>query len=47
MSTNWPNSEYELTKWGRIDQIDEYELTKNENELTWVRVDWEPDNACE
>ena len=47
MSTNWPNSEYELTKWVRIDQIDEYELTKMrtswlEYELTWVPVDWEP-----
>ena len=47
MSTNWPNNEYELTKWVRFDQIDEYKLTKMrmswlEYELTWVRVDWEP-----
>ena len=33
LSTNWPNSECELTKWVRIDQIDEYELTK-------IRTSW-------
>ena len=27
LSTSWPNSEDELTKWKRIDQIDENELT--------------------
>ena len=47
MSTNWPNSEYEVTKWTRIDQIDEYEMTKMRTswfkyELTWVQIDWEP-----
>ena len=40
MSTISPNNEYELIKWGQIDQLDEYKLTKwepidqNENELT-------------
>ena len=33
MSTSWPNNEGELTKWVRIYQIDEYELTKIEYEL--------------
>ena len=26
--TSWPNNEDEFTKWVRIDQIDENELTK-------------------
>ena len=47
MSTSWPDNEYELTNWERIDQNHEYELTKMrtswlEYELTWVRVDSEP-----
>ena len=47
MSTSWPDNEYELTSWVRIDQNHEYELTKMrtdwlEYEMTWVRVDWEP-----
>ena len=42
MSTSWPDNEYELTNWVRIDQNHEYELTKMrtgwlEYELTWVR----------
>ena len=31
MSTSWPDNEYELINWVRIDQ--------NENELIWVRID--------
>ena len=47
MSTRWPNSEDDLTKWLRTDQIDENELTKMgtnwlKYELTLVRVDREP-----
>ena len=33
ISTSWPNNEDELTKWVRIDQIDENELTK-------MRTNW-------
>ena len=33
MSTSWPNNEDELTKWVRIDQIDENELAK-------MRTNW-------
>ena len=34
ISTSWTNSVYKLTKWVRVDQIDEYELTKTRT--TWL-----------
>ena len=44
MSTSWPNTEDELTKWHELTKL----ITTNwlKYELTWVQVDWEPDFFC-